>query len=79
MASTVCKLYYRHVRALALQYLAQCLLAEQCGGVTRKGPDMALHGVFLASQASIMHKSAIKQCAMDLPGEEEKLRDALER
>eukprot|EP00959_Pyramimonas_sp_CCMP1952_P208349 4358432-Pyramimonas_sp.AAC.1 len=28
MASTVCKLYHRHVRALALQYLAQRLLAE---------------------------------------------------
>eukprot|EP00959_Pyramimonas_sp_CCMP1952_P249379 5212803-Pyramimonas_sp.AAC.1 len=39
MASTICKLYHRHIRSLALDFFAMCLLDEQCGGVAHKGPD----------------------------------------
>eukprot|EP00959_Pyramimonas_sp_CCMP1952_P098955 2068582-Pyramimonas_sp.AAC.1 len=71
-----------------------CLLDEQCGGVAHKGPEMAVHGLHLASIAAHKRKfstlilsldlvdafySAIKQFALSLPGEEEKLEDALQQ
>eukprot|EP00959_Pyramimonas_sp_CCMP1952_P255155 5329522-Pyramimonas_sp.AAC.1 len=94
MASTICKLYLRHARNVALDFFDMCLLAEQCGGVACKGPEMPLRGIHLLNVAceakcvSLLclsldlvdaFYSVIKQFALSLPGEEDKLADALEQ
>eukprot|EP00959_Pyramimonas_sp_CCMP1952_P134097 2805245-Pyramimonas_sp.AAC.1 len=66
MASTVCKLYYRHIRSLALDFSAMCLLDEQCGGFARKGPEMAVHGLHVASTAAHKRQFSTLILSLDL-------------
>eukprot|EP00959_Pyramimonas_sp_CCMP1952_P134098 2805246-Pyramimonas_sp.AAC.1 len=66
MASTICKLFHRHIRSLALDFFAMCLLDEQCGGVAHKGPEMAVHGLHLASIAAHRRKFSTLILSLDL-------------
>eukprot|EP00959_Pyramimonas_sp_CCMP1952_P195772 4093195-Pyramimonas_sp.AAC.1 len=92
LASTVCKLHHKHIRSLSQDFLATALLAEQCGGVGGRSTEMITLSVrtFLRHCSHTRTSGAvicldlvqafyttIKQFALSLPGEDQRLEEAL--